>query len=298
MSAHPYSSLPPYAFWRRSVAEPEISEVDPVVVGKFKIQPTDKVATGGSCFAQHIARHLAASGFHYLVTETAHPRVAALAQAFNYGTYSARYGNLYTARQLLQLFHRAYGLFAPKEDSWISGKGEVKDAFRPEIQPGGFASLRELHLDRAQHFTAVRTMVESLDVFVFTLGLTEAWVSKEDGAVFPICPGVAGGQFDPDRHEFVNFGVDEVVTDLNAAIKFIKDRNPKARFVITVSPVPLKATAAGQSVLVSTALSKAILRVAAEQVSTGRRTLPTSRHMKSSPEPTAGGSILKVIYVA
>ena len=33
-----------------------------------------------------------------------------------YGIYSARFGNIYTARQLLQLIQRAYGEFVPVED--------------------------------------------------------------------------------------------------------------------------------------------------------------------------------------
>jgi len=46
-----------------------VQEVDPVVLAKFKISKSDKVVTAGSCFAQHIARHLKASGFNFYVTE-------------------------------------------------------------------------------------------------------------------------------------------------------------------------------------------------------------------------------------
>ena len=38
----------------------------------------------------------------------------------------------------------------------------------------------------------VREVFETCDVFVFTLGLTEGWVSTLDGAVYPLAPGVAG----------------------------------------------------------------------------------------------------------
>ena len=36
-----------------------------------------RIASAGSCFAQHIARHLRQTGFNFLVTETAHPMVPA-----------------------------------------------------------------------------------------------------------------------------------------------------------------------------------------------------------------------------
>ena len=172
--------------------------IDPVAGSFLTLARTDKVATAGSCFAQHIARHLRTSGFDFLVTESAHPIVpAAVAERHGYGQFSARYGNIYTARQLLQLFDRAYGDFTPIEDSWPAVDDvRVVDPFRPTIEPGGFASEAEMRADRAHHLGRVRAMFETLDIFVFTLGLTEGWVSTADGAVFPLCPGVSGGLFD------------------------------------------------------------------------------------------------------
>jgi hypothetical protein len=268
---HPYKTLPDHCFWRQSVARPAFAEVDPVVRPKFLISRHDRVATAGSCFAQHIARHLAASGFHYLVTETPHPLVSSCdVTAYGYGVFTARYGNVYTPRQLIQLLRRAYGHFVPVDDVWMRTDGRLIDPFRPQIQPNGFASAGEYHADRRQHFAAIQRAVSSLDVFVFTLGLTETWVSRVDGAAYPLCPGVAGGEFDEARHAFVNLSVSEVVADTEAAIDLIRAMNPKARVILTVSPVPLVATAEDRSVLVSTTYSKAVLRVAAEQVSSGR----------------------------
>lgn len=263
---HPYKSLPDKAFWRRSVASLLPEDVDPVGVFDLCITPDTKVATAGSCFAQHIARHLRNSGFHYYVVEPGHPILSdGVREKHNYGVFSARYGNIYTSRQLLQLFERAYGRFIPEEDKWHESEGCVLDPFRPTVQPRGFVSVAEMHADRAQHLSAVRLMFETLDVFVFTLGLTECWMSRADGAVFPLCPGVEGGKFSADRHVFHNLGVDEVVSDLAAFWKGLKQINPQAQLVLTVSPVPLVATAEiGAHVMSATAYSKSVLRVAAE----------------------------------
>lgn len=106
------------------------------------------------------------------------------------------------------------------------------------------------------------------DVFVFTLGLTEAWISKADGAVFPACPGTVGGRFDPAQHEFKNFTAGEVSADLDAFIATARELNSRLRFILTVSPVPLVATATQSHVLVATTYSKAVLRVAAEEIAT------------------------------
>lgn len=263
---NPYRDYPDYAFWRKAVGGVGYQDVDPVVSAPFVLSPTDRVVTAGSCFAQHIARYLKQSGFNYVVTECAHPLLSPeVAGKYNYGTFTARYGNLYTTRQLLQLYKRVYGVFTPTDDVWVDGDTLV-DPYRPQIQPNGFSSRREYDLDRQQHYAAVRQAFETLDVFVFTLGLTECWMSREDGAVYPLCPGVSGGEFDAERHEFRNFTVDEVVADMLEFIGLLRQINPRSRVILTVSPVPLMATAEPRHVLVSTTYSKSVLRVACEQI--------------------------------
>lgn len=267
MADHPYRALPPMAHWRRAVAGVPAPEVDPVGSFKFRLSPADRVATAGSCFAQHIGRHLARGGLQYYVAEPGHPLGTPDARAqFGYGLFSARYGNVYTSRQLLQLLQRALGDFTPAEPCWRDAGGGYVDPFRPSVEPGGFAGAAELEADRAQHLRAVRRMFETLDVFVFTLGLTEYWQSRADGAVFPLCPGVAGGEFDPRRYRFGNLSVAEVVADLRQFRERLLAINPRARIILTVSPVPLMATMEPRHVLVSTCASKAILRAAADQL--------------------------------
>lgn len=264
---HPYGKAPAYARWSKGVAALPAGAVDPVVTFPFKVKRTDKIVTAGSCFAQHIARNLTAAGFNHHVVETPHPILrGSLPTKYNYGMYSARYGNIYSSRQLRQLFERALGLFEPQEDIWRGERGYV-DPFRPTIQPGDFRSRAELQNDRARHLACVAKAMRELDVFVFTMGLTETWVSAADGAAFPICPGVEGGEFSAKKHKFVNLSLDDVVGDMRAAIELLRGVNPKARVILTVSPVPLAATALDRHVLVSTTLSKSVLRVAADVLS-------------------------------
>jgi len=110
-------------------------------------------------------------------------------------------------------------------------------------------------------------MIEELDIFVFTLGLTETWISTLDGAAFPVCPGTVAGEFDPARHTYVNFSVSDVASDLELFVSSLRQVNPTAKLILTVSPVPLAATAEDRSVLASTTYSKSVLRCAAEQAS-------------------------------
>jgi hypothetical protein len=266
-SETPYSALPDHCFWSRAHRKESITEIDPVVKGHFLIEPDWKIATAGSCFAQHIARHLRSSGYNYFVPEAAHPVIDdEVAAEYNYGTFSARYGNIYTVRQLLQLAKRARGLFQPEENIWIQGESRI-DPYRPNIQPNGFSRQDDFLADRERHFTAVRRILDESDLFVFTFGLTEGWVSLRDGAVFPLAPGVAGGSFDARKHAFVNFTVAEIVADFKAFVAMMRENNPSVKILMTVSPVPLMATArADQSVITATSYSKAVLRVACEEL--------------------------------
>jgi len=264
---HPYQNINPYQHWKTAVTDIAPPELDPVVSFKFKIANDDKVATAGSCFAQHIARYLSNSGFNYYVAEQGHPFLTKqLATKYNYSVFSARYGNIYTSRQLVQLHDRAFGQFTPIDNAWLNADGRWFDPYRPNIQPNGFESREELELDRAEHFKAVREMFSQLDVFVFTLGLTEVWVSARDGAAYPVCPGVAAGEFKESEHIFRNLTVDEVIADLEMFLEKLGAINQKAKVILTVSPVPLMATAEDRHVVQSTCLSKAVLRVAADAI--------------------------------
>lgn len=264
---HPYVGLPDRQFNRKDPGLNNPAAFDPVSDVPFRIDRMDRIVTAGSCFAQHVARFVTEAGFNHYITEAPHRLILPeLAERHNYGLFAARYGNVYTARQLLQLLHRAYGIFTEAASPWDAPGGGVLDPFRPQIQPGGFADAEELAADRHQHFAAIREAIENMDVFVFTLGLTECWIDAKDGAVFPVAPGVAGGRYDPERVKFSNFDEQETAEDLLAAFQFIRDRNPDCRFIVTVSPVPLNATFEPRHVYVSTAWSKAVLRIAAEKV--------------------------------
>jgi len=264
---NPYSDLPDHAFWRRSIEVVAPEDVDPVVQPRFSLAPIDRIGTAGSCFAQHIARTLAESHYNYYMAEPPPPdKSPEWVSQRGYGLFSARYGNVYTARQLLQLVERACDEFVPADRAWLRHDGRYTDPFRPQIEPDGFGSVQDVEDARQHHLSAVRRLLEEVDVFIFTVGLTEAWMSKVDGAIFPVAPGVAGGKMDPERYGFVNFTVSEIRRDLVGAITKMKMINPQLRAILTVSPVPLVATYEQRHVLVSTIYSKSALRAAVDEV--------------------------------
>jgi hypothetical protein len=264
--AHPYQNLPAHQYWPQAMTRPAPGHINPAQGSTLRIGRGEPVVTLGSCFAQHLAREIHQAGFNYLVGEAAPVSLdAQTAQAKQYGLFSARYGNIYTARQARQLLERAFKGFEPQESVW-SKRGRYVDPFRPSVEPEGFASIDELLADRARHLDAVRAVFSRAKWVIFTLGLTEAWRSQQDGAVFSQAPGVAGcGAYDAAHHEFVNFTANDVAADIAAFRDLLHEINPDAQLVLTVSPVPLAATYESRHVWTSTTYSKAALRVAAEE---------------------------------
>jgi GSCFA family protein/polysaccharide biosynthesis acetyltransferase WcbI-like protein len=263
----PYTDLPSFHFWRRAIERIPAREVDPVAAPPFSIDRRARIATAGSCFAQHMSGVLERAGYNYFVAETSPAGLSAdEGRCASYGIFSTRCGNIYTARQLLQLFDRAYGSFVPYDRSWLRPDGRHADPFRAQVEPDGFATLDALLESRERHFSAVRTMFEQLDVFIFTLGLTEAWRSKADGAVFSSAPGVVAGTMNHSLYEFINFTAADVRDDLAGFLARLHRVNPAAKVVLTVSPQPPIATFEPRHVLVSATYTKAALRVAADEI--------------------------------
>ena len=261
---NPYADLPDHQFWRRSISNVESHRVDPMVAPRFRLTASDRIVTAGSCFAQHIARRLVEIGHGFHVTESGKHLAEAERRRHGYSVFSARFGNIYTTTQLRQLFDECLSRRTPAETHLVRPDGRLVDPWRQQVEPDGFATLDELCADRTRHLLAVKRMFEEADVFIFTLGLTEAWRSRADGSVYSAAPGVVAGTFDPERHEFVNYGVDAVQTELFTMLTELRKLNPTVRVILTVSPVPLIATYEPRSVLVSSTYSKAVLRVVAD----------------------------------
>lgn len=262
---NPYNNLPDRQLWKKAVAERYPLAIDQLYDGKFEINREHRVATCGSCFAQHIGRRMRTRGFNYFDVEKA-PQTLPENQhiANGYGIYSARYGNVYTSRQLLQLTRRALGELV-LDEVWAlpaNDKGEIRyvDPFRPNLHPGGFDTPEQVLEEQRNHLARVRELFASMQVFIFTMGLTECWYNKQTGAAYPIAPGVTAGKFDPASHCFKNLSYEEIIADMRVFIELLRSFNPGCKILLTVSPVPLTATAENTHVLVATMRSKSILR--------------------------------------
>lgn len=270
---NPYIGLPKTQYWRTAVGDLSPFQIEGLWSPKFKINQKTKIVTAGSCFAQHIGRALSDRGYRWVDAEPAPKNMTDRAKNdYHYGTFSFRTGNIYTTKMLSQWVNWACGKTKAPEAFWLKG-GRYFDPFRPAVEPDGFVTTTEMYRSRNITIAAMRNAIEQADVFIFTLGLTEAWQDKEADFEYAVCPGTIAGEFDPDKHVFINHGYSGARGHLRNAIKIMQKINPNIKILLTVSPVPLTATATGEHVLTATSHSKSILRAVAGDASSRSRNI-------------------------
>ena len=273
---NPYSNLPKEAFWRTAIADKNVMQINNLWKPKHKLSQDYKIATAGSCFAQHIGKALAKRGYHWYDSEPA-PAIMSDAdkKKLNYGIFSFRTGNIYTPALLKQWVSWALGKITIDGEYWQAPEGHKSagrwfDLMRPVIEPNGFESEEELLRSRQHTLLSIKHGLQEIDRFVFTLGLTEGWKNGDNDLVYPMCPGTLAGEFDENTHKFVNYSYSEIRRDMRETLELIKTVNPDIKFLLTVSPVPLTATASNQHVLPATIYSKSTLRAVAGDMANGR----------------------------
>ncbi len=285
---HPYASLPPSRFWKTAVADVDPMAIDLEWKPRFPITRETGIITLGSCFAQHISKSLRANGYKWLDSEPAPPELPPDEHAkHGYGVFSFRTGNIYTAALLRQWVAWATGKAEPGRESFFDD-GRHYDPYRPSLGPDGFPTAGEMLAVRRATLVAMRESIREADLFIFTLGLTEAWLNK-DGSVYPMCPGTVRGTFSSQEHVFHNYSEQEVVRDLAATFDELRLVNPDLRFLLTVSPVPLTATASDEHVLTATTYSKSVLRSAAGCLARSREDVDYFPSYELVTAPAFGG---------
>lgn len=261
--AHPYSNLPAEAYWRNCAGRDTCPEI---WKPKFPIDPVGhRFASVGSCFANHIGARLTAHGLTWLGS-----RSRAESAAPSYDSFGL--GNIYTPKSFLHWL-RAVERCDDSDDTdqshedvtivWDSASCRYQDLLIAKTWEHGFGSSAEARRHRRARITEVRNVLLETDILIFTLGLTEGWEAPS-GTPYPICPAVSFPGIPAESYRFVKYDYDDVLRDLLASVQSLNEINPDIRLLLTVSPVPLVATASGDHVIAATTHSKSVLRAAAE----------------------------------
>jgi hypothetical protein len=109
-----------------------------------------------------------------------------------------------------------------------------------------------------------RRIFDATDFFILTFGLSEVWYDEPTGNVF--WRTIPKDVYDPARHKFRVSTVEENRDNLRAIYRLIRKHRPDAKILFTLSPIPLIATFRDVSCLTANSVSKAVLRVAIDEV--------------------------------
>jgi hypothetical protein len=201
------------------------------------------VTAFGSCFAQNVSRWLMRQQY---ATGDRLGWTSGATDLNIYDSHVIRFGEgMVNTFALRQQFEWALDGRAFSEELWFGSKGEL----------AGYSEAARI---------STGDLFAKSDVFIITLGLSEVWCNKQTGDVF--WRAIPRDRFDPDRHGFRVSSVAENFDNLQAIHRIIRRVRPSATIVITLSPVPLVATFRPVSCLTASSVSKAILRVAVDEL--------------------------------
>jgi len=221
------------------------------------------IGSAGSCFARAISHQLQRSGFNYVIEEDDLPKDFPMDKLTSspYRVEPARYGVLFNTPSIRQMIERGFGYWNP-EFIIAEDNGKLIDPFRSVINL--YDDYEGFLIDYKKHSKALKKALLKCDVFIITLGLTEAWYFAHSGKYTSVSPH----KINPVLLRQKNLTLDENIKELEKIFDIFKKHQPNIKFIISVSPIPLNKTfSKTKHVVEATSLSKAILRVAANQFS-------------------------------
>jgi GSCFA family len=241
------------------------------VVGRQFIAPDSSVFALGSCFAVEIRKALRATGrkvYPDYSTLQFNPEIQSpgkLPEHDNINHYDT-----FVIRQ--EIDRAATKNFFVKSDFWqlkrhefIHKKGwstVFQDPYRRDIYAADLDSLLELSHGISR---CIADGIDKADIIILTLGLTECWRNRSNGAY--ICMGPTDEDDEIfDRVDFHPSTFIENYSNVRAVIESIRSKYPQKKIVLTVSPVALARTWTDNDVVAANLYSKATLRAVAGQI--------------------------------
>jgi hypothetical protein len=199
------------------------------------ITKSSRISTIGSCFTGNISTFLRHNGFDVPILNTEYKGNLATS------SFSDEVFNTYILRYLFEL------------------------AFEKEL--AGSSTYEVINQHNRKSIIPVRNIQETLSsssVFIITLGLSEVWFNKQTGEVYKTAKAV--GDYDENVHDFRVSTFQENFDNIKYVYQTIRKHVRNANIIFTLSPVPLKATFRDMGCIPANTISKAILRVALDEL--------------------------------
>ncbi|MCT8469813.1 GSCFA domain-containing protein [Chromohalobacter canadensis] len=232
----------------------------------FSIPENSKIFTIGSCFARNIEDRLSSYG-----------------HSFPIKGYQATPGE-YTGQRGRGILNKFTPLCMLEELLWLTSIKEKNNFERETYErfyfpvKGGYAidlGLQqykpvplERFFNRRKNIYSIYNEMSTSDVIVLTLGLIEQWLYN--GKIAQHAPNNKATIFEKENFSFSTLSTKNTYLILEKIEEAIKNINPTAKIIFTVSPVPLEATFTDKHVAVANQLSKSTLLIAAHEIAKKR----------------------------
>ena len=232
-------------------------------VAKVELRPTfefsrqDRILTLGSCFAREIELRLMDLGFDCPLVDAATPA--------HEGRTKAPNGLLikYTIQSIENELRWAAGAPAPPPEKLFLQLGDGV-WFDPQLVGNAPPLPLERVMARRALVHDVMAQFPSCRVVIITLGLAEAWFDEELSLYLNVAPPAAALSRYPGRFRLDVLDYDDILQSLERIWAILQEHGPAdLKMLLTVSPVPFKATFSGEDAITANAYSKAVQRAAA-----------------------------------
>lgn len=235
----------------------------PAHTPSFALNKTDTILTMGSCFARNIEEHLIkfgcrvpAANFSIPANERKGPRPNHALTLFTPPLFS----------QTIEWAERIYirdSKVRPEDCEPLMFQypdGRTVDLGLAAVHPTSF----ERCVQRRQQVFDLYAHAFTAECIMMTPGLVEAWFDRKSGLYTNSGPMDGDKVFDAERFTFRVLSYEDCIGYLRRTVDIIRKHSPRAKFLVTVSPVPLRATFTDEDILVANTYSKAALRTACD----------------------------------
>jgi tetratricopeptide (TPR) repeat protein len=198
----------------------------------------------------------------YILTEfqDVEPLISMSSKVFTMGSCFA--GNI--ARKLAQCGIDAEWVnFAEELNSTYANRYFLEWA-KGETHSKQGARIQEVFGDEYAH--QVRAKIRGAKLIIYSLGVAPCFFDRETGDFTLTLGENLHASLAVNQLKFRTTSVQENVDNLKRMIELLRELNPQADVMLTVSPVPLKATFERSSAIVADCISKSTLRVAAHEI--------------------------------
>ncbi len=229
----------------------------PSIQPTFSLEPGAKIFTVGSCFARNIEEELDEwfdlPTLKFSVPKSEWPnRANSLINEFNPASMSQR------------LLWAADGIDTSRMTETFFGSN---DKYIDLLLAGFSATPVTLDrgIERRQEIDKIYSELQLSSLLVITLGFVECWYDQELKTYLNRSPNPLEIRTNPKRYLFERLDITKTFELLEAGISATLDSGVK-KILLTVSPVPLHATFAGDDCIVANSYSKSVLRAVAEML--------------------------------